>query len=65
MLRVHSNTLHDGDPLEPSSMDIIIQEGSLPVGESVPEGWRVMTGNNSTSLVMRIVYRYEIEDENS
>lgn len=58
-----SNQLIEGDPMEPSSTDIILQDGRLAFGCAVPEGWKVMTGNMHSSKVMRIAYRYEIEDE--
>jgi len=57
------NILIEGDPLAPNDSDIIVQEAHLNVDEPVPEGWRVMTGNNRSSLIMRVVYRYEIEGE--
>ena len=57
------STLHQGSPVDPCSSDIIIQEGRLDVGEEVPTGWQVMDGNPTSSLVMRIVYRYQLEDE--
>ena len=58
---ITQSILLDGDTLNPSSTDILIQKGLLPVGEPVPEGWRVMTGNARESLVIRPVYRYELE----
>lgn len=63
MIRVTDNRLIEGDALNPTDSDIILQTGRLSVGESVPDGWRVMTGNNTDSLVMRAVYRFEIEGE--
>lgn len=57
------STVIDGDALEPSSLDLIAQVGTLAVGESVPDGWRVLTGNERTSQVGRVAYRAEIEDE--
>ena len=58
------NKLIEGDALEPCSTDLIVQTGQLEVGKRVPEGWRVLTGNNHTSQVARVVYRYEVEEEN-
>lgn len=59
-----TNQLIEGDPLEPSSTDIILQSVRLPIAETPDgEGWRVMTGNNSHSLWMRPAYRYEITGE--
>jgi len=55
-----TNQLIDGDPLDPSDNDIIVQSRSLDVGKPVPEGWRVMSGNSDWSTIMRIVYRFEI-----
>jgi hypothetical protein len=57
------STLHSGNPLHPHGSDIIIQSTTLKVGKPVPEGWRVMTGNNNYSEIMRIVYRMELEIE--
>ncbi len=61
MVTVHTNTLLEGDALDPQSTDLIVQQGSLDVGQPVPQGWRVLTGNLDTSLVARVVYRYEVE----
>ena len=58
-----TNKLIEGDPLDPQSTDIIYQEDTLAVGQPVPEGWRVMTGNNMFSQIVRVAYRYEIEEE--
>lgn len=55
------NMLIEGNPLQPADTDIIVQRDRLDVGKPVPSGWRVMTGNHETSLIMRIAYRYEIE----
>jgi len=57
-----TNILIEGDPLAPSDTDIIAQSDRLDVGKPVPDGWRVMTGNETTSLIMRIAYRYEIDE---
>lgn len=58
-----TNLLIEGDPLEPSSMDLIAQFDTLMVGEALPDGWRVLTGNERYSKIARIAYRFEIEDE--
>lgn len=58
-----TNRLLDGDPLAPESTDIIVQRGYLRVGKPVPDGWRVLTGNNHESTVYRVAFRYEIEEE--
>jgi hypothetical protein len=42
-----ANYLLSGDPLAPSSTDLIAQTKSLAVGERVPDGWRVLTGNEA------------------
>lgn len=59
-----TNKLIEGDPLDPSSTDVIHQSEYLPVAQS-PKGiaWRIMTGNTTHSLWMRVAYRYEIEEE--
>lgn len=56
-----TNTLLTGDPLDPSSTDLIVQKAFLPFGDPVPDGWRVLTGNNWASEVARVAYRFEIE----
>ena len=60
--------LIDGDPLEPTSMDLIAQTAHLPIGDCPADyrehsvsGWRVLTGNTHTNLWARVAYRYEIE----
>lgn len=63
-LTLYKNRLIEGDPMDPQSTDLILQEGRLPVGEPIPEGWTVTTGNNFDSQAFRIVYRYQIEEEN-
>lgn len=55
------NQLIEGDPLDPSDADIIVQTDFLEIGKPVPEGWRVMSGGQLGSAIMRIVYRYELE----
>lgn len=56
-----TNYLILGDALDPNDLDIIGQMGRVPIGEPIPEGWRVLSGNALGSLVARIAYRYEIE----
>jgi len=51
-----------GNPLEPSSTDLIAQFDSLAVGRPAPDGWRVLSGNVRQSEIARIAYRYEIEE---
>jgi hypothetical protein len=64
-MTVHSitNKLVDGDPLDPSDFDIIMQEGRLDVGVPVPDGWKVITGNQLNSQVIRLMTRWEIDQE--
>jgi hypothetical protein len=63
MITVDSNKLIGGDPLDPSSTDLIVQIGRIDVGEPVPDGWRVLTGNNDSSLVARVIFRFEADSE--
>ncbi len=56
-----SNYLISGDPLEPASTDLIAQTALLDVGKRVPEGWRVLSGNERQSTIARVCYRYEAE----
>jgi hypothetical protein len=51
-----------GDPMAPDSTDVIAQFDSLAVGERVPEGWRVLSGNVRESEIARVAFRYEIEE---
>ena len=57
------NFLVSGDPMEPLSTDLIAQTKSLAVGLAVPEGWRVLSGNNRESTIARVCFRYEAEEE--
>jgi len=57
------NTLIKGDPVDPCSTDLIAQVTTIRVGERVPFGWRVLTGNNHFSEIGRVAYRYEIEED--
>jgi hypothetical protein len=59
------NYLISGDALAPSSCDMIAQTKSLAVGERVPEGWRVLSGNNRESTIARVCFRYEAEEESN
>jgi hypothetical protein len=73
-LQVTKTVLTEGDALEPSGTDILTQFGRLKVGEPLPDGWTVLTGNRHDSLVARVLYRedadpgwgdegFELEDE--
>jgi hypothetical protein len=53
--------LVNGDPMNPESGDLIAQTGVLKVGEPVPDGWRVLTGNSEYSTIARVCLRYELE----
>lgn len=53
--------LVDGDPLDPTPGDVIVQFATLAVGKPVPEGWRVLSGNIHSSTIARVVQRYELE----
>lgn len=55
--------LISGNPMEPSSTDLIAQFNRAPVGARIADGWRVLTGNERESEIARIAYRYEIEAE--
>lgn len=54
--------LISGDPLAPSSGDMIAETQSLAVDAAVPDGWRVLSGNERFSLIGRIALRYELEE---
>ena len=55
--------LISGDPMAPASTDTIAQFQRLAVGLAVPDGWRVLSGNERESEIARVAYRYEIEEE--
>lgn len=57
------NFLIQGDPMAPESTDLIAQRKLLKVGLPVPDGWRVLTGNNRDSVIARVAFRYEIGEE--
>lgn len=56
------NILISGDPMRPMTVDIIAQLKQLEVGKPVPEGWRVLSGNERFSTIARVAFRYEIEE---
>ena len=62
-VRITAAKVIEGNALSPGENDIIYLEGRLDVGKPVPEGWRVLTGNNINSLVVWVGYRYELEDQ--
>jgi len=55
--------LLQGDPMDPAAGDLIAQTDIIRVGEPVPCGWRVLSGNHHVSEIGRIAMRYEIEEE--
>ena len=65
-MKIVINHLVSGDPLSPQTGDVIAQIAILNVGVLVPNGWRVLTGNNNNnnnvSKIARIVLRGEIEE---
>lgn len=60
-----ANHLIQGDPLNPDGGDLIAQTTTIKVGEPVPEGWQVLTGNNEFSQIGRFAFRFEIEEESN
>ena len=63
MKHMEKSFLIEGDPMSPSSTDLIAQTRLIQVGFKVPDGWRVLTGSSTTSKISRIAYRYEIEED--
>ena len=61
-MKIVINHLVSGDPLSPQAGDVIAQIAILNVGAFVPNGWRVLTGNNNVSKIARVVLRGEIEE---
>ncbi len=51
-----------GNPLDPDDNDIVTIRGRVAVGERVPNGFRVLTGNMHESLVVGTFYRFEIDE---
>jgi len=62
--RIHSIVyrLYEGDAMAPCSLDILVAEGRLDVGQPIPPGWRVLSGNPINSSVAIIGYRHEFDD---
>jgi hypothetical protein len=48
--------------LQPAPDDLLVQLDTLAVGQPLPEGWRVLSGNIHNSEITRVVMRYEIEE---
>ena len=61
-MKTDINHLVSGDPLSPQAGDVIAQIAILNVGARVPNGWRVLTGNNNVNKIARVVLRGEIEE---
>lgn len=61
-MQFFKRTLIEGDPMDQSRLDLIAVQATLPVGEPVPHGFRVMTGNANTSHITAVLYRYELEN---
>lgn len=61
MPRTAINHLVQGDPILLSDADVICQISVINVGEPVPEGWVVLTGNDRISKIARVMLRYQIE----
>jgi hypothetical protein len=62
-IRVVTSTLLRGDPFETSDDDTIAQIGMIDVGEKIPFGWNILSGNEHYSEIGRVALRYEIEQE--
>lgn len=60
-LAITETTLIDGDALTQFASDILVQQGIIDVGEAIPTGWTVLTGNDKHSLVTRVIYRGDLE----
>ena len=53
-------------PLDPQARekfatDLFVQEAIIKTGEKVPEGWRIISGNNNSSLIARVIMFCELE----
>ena len=58
-----NNILARGDALEPQPDDLIVQVRTLPVGTPLPEGWTVTDGNMHNSEIIRVLTRWQLEQE--
>lgn len=57
------NKLVTGDPMLPNENDLIAQIATVKTSTVLPFGWLVLTGNPQTSMIGRIAFRHEIENE--
>jgi hypothetical protein len=55
-------TLLSGDPMDPQTSDVIAICKTLAVGEPVPDGFRVISGNTHISEIWGIATRFDIEE---
>lgn len=60
-MQIIDSVLVEGDPLMPCSIDLIAQTATIPVGQPVPQGWLVVTGNSFYSKIARVALRHVIE----
>ena len=51
---------YTGNLLEPSFLDLFVARARLEVGCPVPKGFRVLDGNNSSSLIAGVFMRHEL-----
>jgi hypothetical protein len=49
----------NGDAMALSASDLLFAQGMLEVGQSVPDGWTVLTGNAYSSMVYAVGYRFQ------
>lgn len=61
MPKILKSVLAEGNPLDPQPTDVIVAFSTLNVGQPVPCGWRVLTGNSDQSQIAFVGYRYELE----
>lgn len=55
-------TLIRGNAMQPEADDLIMVRDLLPVGKPVPEGFKVLSGNNHNSEIVGLFMRYELKE---
>ena len=61
MTNIKSILINPADNNDPAVNDLFAQTATIKVGAAIPEGWRVLDGNNSSSIIARVAMRYEVE----
>jgi hypothetical protein len=62
MKNLKSTIINPADNNDPAANDLFAQTATIKVGDAVPDGWRVLSGNNNTSTIARVAMRHEVEE---